>query len=67
MKKRLLKPGSVENQVYELCDGTNTSRDIATKIQKTPENVGTVIISLRRKGLIRTVDRDGKKFHEQLF
>lgn len=67
MKKRLLKPGSVESQVYELCDGTNTIQDIATKIKKSPENVGAVISSLRRKGIIKTVSRDGRKYNEQIF
>jgi hypothetical protein len=66
MKKRLLKSGTVENQVYDLCDGA-TSQDIATKIQKTPEYVNAVVSTLRRKGLVRTVDRGGNKVHEQRF
>lgn len=66
MKKRLLKAGTVENQVYDLCDGA-TSQDIATKIQKTPEYVNAVVSTLRRKGLVRTVDRGGNKVHEQRF
>jgi len=67
MKKRLLKSGSMESQVYEFCDGTNTTQSIATKIQKTPDYANAVISTLRRKGLIRTVDRDGTKVHEQRF
>lgn len=67
IKKRLLKPGSIESQVYELCDGTNSIKEIATKVQRSPENVGAVISSLRRKGLIRTFERDGKKISEQLY
>lgn len=67
MKKGLLKPGSIENQVYELCDGTNTTQDIATKIQRSSEYTGAVISKLRRKGLVRTVEREGKKIHEQRF
>ena len=66
MKKRLLKPGSVESQVYDLCDGV-TTQDIASKIQKSPEYAGAVVSTLRRKGLVRTVDRGGNKVHEQRF
>ncbi len=66
VKKRLLKPGTVESQVYDLCDGT-TTQDIATKIQRTPEYVNAVVSTLRRKGLVRTVDRAGNKVHEQRF
>lgn len=67
MKKRLLKAGSIEGQVYDLCDGTNTAQAIATKIQKTPEYAGAVVSNLRRKGLVRTVDRGGNKVYEQIF
>jgi hypothetical protein len=67
MKKSLLKPGSIENQVYELCDGTNTTQLIASNIQKSQEYTGAVISTLRRKGLVKTIDRDGNKVHEQRF
>lgn len=66
MKKKLLKAGSIESQVYELCDG-ETTQVIAGKIQKSLENTGAVISTLRRKGLVRTVDRNGNKVHEQRF
>jgi DNA-binding MarR family transcriptional regulator len=66
MKKKLLKQGSIESQIYDLCDGA-TSQDIATKIQKTPEYVSAVVSTLRRKGLVRTVERGGSKVHEQRF
>ena len=67
LKKGLLKPGSVESQVYEFCDGTNTAQDIATKVQKSPENISAVISNLRRKGLIRSMDRNGKRVIVQVF
>jgi RNA polymerase-binding transcription factor DksA len=66
MKRKLLKPGSRENQVYDLCDGTMT-QDIANKTQKSSDYTNSVISTLRRKGLIRTIERDGKKIHEQRF
>jgi hypothetical protein len=67
MKKRLLKPGSVENQVYELCDGINTNQDIATKIQKSTDYTSAVLSNLRRKGLVRTLESEGKKVSVQVF
>jgi len=67
MEKKLLRAGSVESQVYELCDGVNTTQDIATKIQKSLEYAGAVISKLRHKGLVKTVEREGKKVHEQRF
>ena len=66
MKKKLLKQGSFESQIYDLCDGT-TTQDIATKVQKSTDNVSAVISNLRRKGLVRTVERGGNKVHEQRF
>ena len=66
-KQKLLKPNSIEESVYKLCDGTNTSSDIATKIQKTAEYTGAVVSTLRQKGLVRTVEKNGKKIHEQRF
>jgi hypothetical protein len=67
MKRRLLRPGSVEATVYDLCDGTNTSQEIAAKIQKSPEYAGAVLSNLRRKGLVKTTDRDGKRVSVQAF
>jgi len=66
MKKKLLKAESIESQVYELCDG-ETTQAIAGRIQKSQEYTGAVISTLRRKGLVRTVDRNGNKIHEQRF
>ena len=67
MKKKMVKSGSVEETIYKLCDGTNTTSDIANKIQKDNQYTGAVISTLRQKGLIRTVEREGKKVHEQRF
>jgi DNA-binding MarR family transcriptional regulator len=67
MKKKLLRAGSLEAQVYEMCDGTNTLQAIAAKIQKTPENAGAVISNLRRKGLVKTVESSGNKVYDQIF
>ena len=66
-KARLLRPGSMEATVYDLCDGQSTIQDIAGKIQKSPEYAGAVISNLRRKGLIRTIEKDGRKVSVQAF
>lgn len=67
MKKNLLKEGSMESHVYGLCDGENTTQDIANEIQKSLGYGRAVLSSLRRKGLVKIVEREGKKVHEQRF
>jgi DNA-binding transcriptional ArsR family regulator len=66
-KKELLKEGSVKQQIYELCDGTRTLQDIAAAIQKSTDYVSSYLSILRREGLIRTVEREGRQVHEQIF
>lgn len=65
-KKKLLRIGSVEETVYKICDGT-TNEEIASKIQKDVPYVRAVVSSLRQKGLIKTIEREGKKVHERRF
>jgi len=67
MKSKLLKEGSVESHVYELCDGENTTQDIASEIQKSLGYARAVLSSLRRKGLVKTIEQEGKKVYEQRF
>lgn len=66
-KKRLVRSGTIEEIIYKMCDGNNTTPDIANKIQKDNQYAGAVISSLRQKGLIKTIEKDGKKVHEQRF
>ena len=67
VKKSLLKEGSVKLQVYNLCDGTRTTKQIADAIQKSTDYVSSYLSILRREGLIRTVEKDGVQVHEQVF
>ena len=67
VKKSLLKEGSVKLQVYNLCDGTKTTKQIADAIQKSTDYVSSYLSILRREGLIRTVEKDGVQVHEQVF
>lgn len=67
IKKKLVKPKSLEEKIYKLCDGSNTTVKIAKKIEKSNEYTGAVISTLRQKGLIKTVEKNGTKVHEQRF
>jgi len=67
VKKLLLKEGSVKLQVYNLCDGTKTTQDLAQALQKSTEYMNSYLSILRREGLIRTVEKDGRQVHEQIF
>ena len=66
-KKGLLKEGTIKLQIYDLCDGTKSTQDITQAIKKSAEYVGSYISTLRREGLIRTIEKDGKQVHEQIF
>lgn len=66
-KKELLKEGSVKQKVYDLCDGTRTTRDLADSIGKELGYVNSYLSILRREGLVRTIDKEGKQVHEQVF
>lgn len=65
-KQQLLREGSEQKKIYDLCDG-KTTQDIANVMQKSVEYVNSNLSLLRRKGLIKTVENDGKKIHEQRF
>lgn len=67
IKKTLLKEGSMKLQVYNLCDGTKTTKDITQSLQKSTDYVNSYLSILRREGLVRTVEKDGNQVHEQIF
>jgi len=67
IKNNILKQGTMKTQIYELCDGTRTTSDIVAQTKKTAQYVGSYISILRREGLIRTVEKEGKQVHEQVF
>lgn len=66
-KKQLLKEGSIKQQIYNMCDGTRTTKDVATAIQKELGYINSYLSILRREGLVRTVEKEGKQVHEQVF
>lgn len=67
MKNSLLPKDSIKEKIYELCDGTRTTSDIAQAIGKDNNYVRSYLSILRREGLIRTVEKEGKQVHEQIF
>jgi hypothetical protein len=66
-KKTLLKEGTIKLQIYSLCDGTKTTQEIAQGTQKSVEYVNSYLSILRRDGLIRTIEKEKKQVHEQIF
>ena len=66
IKKRLLPKNSVKEQIYNLCDGTKSTKDIAKVVQKDSAYIRSYLSRLRREGLIRTIERGGKTIHEQI-
>ena len=67
VKKKLLPDSSMKLQVYNMCDGTRTTQDIANALQKPEPSIRAAIGNLRNEGLVRSFDRDGKQVHEQIF
>jgi len=65
-KNQLLKDGSEEQKIYELCEG-KTTEEIAESIKKPKEYEHSNLSRLRKKGLIKTLEKNGKKVHEQRF
>lgn len=66
-KERLLPEGSVKKAIYDLCDATRGTAEIAQEIERYPTYPGSYLTRMRREGLIRTVEKDGKIVHEQIF
>lgn len=66
MKKQLLPKDSVKEKIYNLCDGTKTTVNIAEAIGKEVSYVHSYLSILRRDALVRTVERQGKLIHEQI-
>lgn len=65
-KKRLLPKGSVKEKVYDLCDGSKTSSDVAQALGKDSSYVRSYLSILRKDGLIRTTKNEGQTTYEQI-
>ena len=67
LKKETLRAGSLDKQIYELCDGTNTTSTIAKKLQKNGNHISNTLTKLRKKGLIKSITKNKQKVHVQIF
>jgi hypothetical protein len=67
-KRSLPKPviSKEERKVFELCDKKHTNAEIATATNKTKTNVNFILSRLRDKGLIQSIDIEGKTVYEKL-
>jgi predicted transcriptional regulator len=66
-KCTLLKEGTMKTQIYNLCEEPKTTQEIAQSIQKQVEYVNSYLSRLRNDGLIKTIEKDGKQTHAQIF
>lgn len=66
-KERLLPRGSIKERIYNMCDRTKTAVDMAEEIGKGTGYIYSYLSTLRREGLIRNVEIDGKLVYEQVF
>jgi hypothetical protein len=67
VKKKLLKSGTVKETIYNMCDETKTTEEMAKVLGKDSPYVRSYLSILRREGLIRNVVRDGKQVYQQMF
>lgn len=67
VKKELLPKDSVKRKIYDLCDGTKTTTEIAQAIGKDNSYVNSYLSILRREGFIKSVEKEGRQVHEQIF
>ena len=67
IKRNTIRSGSVEETVYNLCQDESTNENLASQIKKDVPYVRAVISSLRQKGLIKTITKNGKKVHERRY
>lgn len=60
------KLGKEERKILKLCDRKNTIGEMATKTEKTSNNVNFLLTTLRRKGIIRSVKIKGRTVYEKI-
>lgn len=58
--------GKEEKKILKLCDRKHTVDDIVKETGKKRSNVEAVLSHLRKKGLIRSIRREGKTTYERI-
>lgn len=67
IKESLLKPGTVKDTIYNMCDETKTIEEMTRSLSKGRSYVRSYLSILRKEGLIRNVIKDGRKVYQQIF
>ena len=67
IKDALLKPGTIKETIYNMCDETKTVDEMAQLIGKGRGYVHSYLSILRREGLIRNIVKDGRQVYQQIF
>lgn len=62
-QKKVLKGSPLRKKIYDLCNGTNSVRGIATLVKKSIAQVSQNIAILQDAGLIREERRGKEKFY----
>lgn len=66
-KEALLPKDTIKEEIYELCDGTRSTSEVAGELGKSSGYVSSYLTILRREGLIRLSEKGAKTVHEQVF
>lgn len=67
IKTSLLKPDTVKETIYNMCDETMTVDEIAQSLGKDNGYVHSYLSILRREGLIRNVVKNERQVYQQTF
>jgi hypothetical protein len=67
VKDKLLKPGTVKEEVYNLCDESKTIEEMAQSLGKDSSYVRSYLSILRREGFIQNVIKDKRQVYRQTF
>jgi DNA-binding transcriptional ArsR family regulator len=64
-QKKVLKGSALRKRIYDLCDGTNSVRGIASLVNKSIQQVSNSIAILEDVGLVREERRGKEKYYVQ--
>ena len=66
-KAKIIGKSKLKNNVYLLCDGTKTVRDIARHIDKSIQHVSMILSDLEKAGLVKANVSGRKKYFIRIF
>ena len=56
-------PTGLQLDIFRMCDYEHTTEEIRSAVKKSATHVSKELSLLRSKGLVRTVQRDGRQVH----